>query len=193
MYNDRRLLSSQHLKKKSNQRRKLKNFSEILANRSNSKILSDQFKEKNIKQLLSLLNHWFIKQTLNRYHRYVKHFADKNSCLSLSTATARFTSGTRQHKICRFGKKIEDCKSFSYKTKMKFLVLLMVLISRGDGLMFNLEANSRKCLKEEIHKGVLVTGDYDISSHPGQVRKFSIDQWPIDLSTNLTRIVQKIN
>ena len=56
--------------------------------------------------------------------------------------------------------------------KMKFLVLLIVLISRGDGLMFNLEANSRKCLKEEIHKGVLVTGDYDISSHPGQVRKF---------------------
>jgi hypothetical protein len=42
--------------------------------------------------------------------------------------------------------------------------------------MFNLEANSRKCLKEEIHKGVLVTGDYDISSHPGQVRKFVIDQ-----------------
>ena len=112
MYNDRRLLSSQHLKKKSNQRRKLKNFSEILAIRLNSKILSDQFKEKNIKQLLSLLNHWIIKQTFNRYHRYVKHFADKNSCLSLSTATARFTSGTRQHKICRFGKKIEDCKSF---------------------------------------------------------------------------------
>jgi hypothetical protein len=60
--------------------------------------------------------------------------------------------------------------------KMKFLVLLTILISRGDGLMFNLEANSRKCLKEEIHKGVLVTGDYDISSHPGQVRKFVIDQ-----------------
>merc|ERR1711963_967347 len=36
-------------------------------------------------------------------------------------------------------------------------------------LMFHLEPNNRKCLKEEIHKGVLVTGDYDISSHPGQV------------------------
>ena len=52
---------------------------------------------------------------------------------------------------------------------MKFLMLLLVLIARGDGLMFNLEPNNRKCLKEEIHKGVLVTGDYDISSHPGQV------------------------
>jgi len=52
---------------------------------------------------------------------------------------------------------------------MKFLMLLLVLIARGDGLMFNLEPNNRKCLKEEIHKGVLVTGDYDISSHSGQV------------------------
>ena len=51
MYNDRRLLSSQHLKEKSNQRRKLKNFSEILANRSNSKILSHQFNERNYKTI----------------------------------------------------------------------------------------------------------------------------------------------
>ena len=27
---------------------------------------------------------------------------------------------------------------------------------------------SRKCLKEEIHKGVLVTGEYDINEVPGQ-------------------------
>jgi len=32
-------------------------------------------------------------------------------------------------------KKIEDCKSFSYMAKMKFLVLLTILLSRGDGLM----------------------------------------------------------
>jgi hypothetical protein len=28
--------------------------------------------------------------------------------------------------------------------------------------MFNLEPNNRKCLKEEIHKGVLVTGEYEV-------------------------------
>ena len=47
--------------------------------------------------------------------------------------------------------------------------LLALFIIEGDGLMFYLEANNRKCLKEEIHKGVLVTGEYDISSQPGQV------------------------
>merc|ERR1739838_252319 len=82
--------------------------------------------------------------------------------------------GTRQHKICRFGKKIQDCKSFSYKDKMKFLVLLMVLISRGDGLMFNLEPNGRKCLKEEIHKGVLVTGEYEVTELTGQKVDFIV-------------------
>merc|ERR1712018_1050635 len=57
-------------------------------------------------------------------------------------------------------------------TKMRPFHLLAVVaafIVQGDGLMFHLEPNNRKCLKEEIHKGVLVTGEYDISSHPGQV------------------------
>ncbi len=38
----------------------------------------------------------------------------------------------------------------------------------ADGLMFHLEPNSRKCLKEEIHKGILVTGEYDIAGQPDQ-------------------------
>ena len=46
---------------------------------------------------------------------------------------------------------------------------LMALSNLADGLMFHLEPNSRKCLKEEIHKGVLVTGDYDANQIPNQV------------------------
>ena len=46
---------------------------------------------------------------------------------------------------------------------------LMTLSNLADGLMFHLEPNSRKCLKEEIHKGVLVTGDYDANQIPSQV------------------------
>jgi len=46
---------------------------------------------------------------------------------------------------------------------------LMTLFNLADGLMFHLEPNSRKCLKEEIHKGVLVTGDYDANQIPNQV------------------------
>jgi hypothetical protein len=55
---------------------------------------------------------------------------------------------------------------------MKFRSLMAMLaffVANGDGLMFHLEPNNRKCLKEEIHKGVLVTGEYDISSQGGQV------------------------
>ena len=36
-------------------------------------------------------------------------------------------------------------------------------------LMFHLEPNNRKCLKEEITKGVLVSGEYEISKQHGQV------------------------
>ena len=46
---------------------------------------------------------------------------------------------------------------------------LMTLSNLADGLMFHLEPNSRKCLNEEIHRGVLVTGDYDANQIPSQV------------------------
>jgi len=49
------------------------------------------------------------------------------------------------------------------------LVAATLMVSSTHGLMFHLEPNSRKCLKEEIHKGVLVTGEYDISQQPDQV------------------------
>lgn len=35
------------------------------------------------------------------------------------------------------------------------------------GLMFHLAPNQKKCLKEEIHKDVLVTGEYHLSDAPG--------------------------
>jgi len=47
-------------------------------------------------------------------------------------------------------------------------VLCSMLFFSVDSLMFHLEPNSRKCLKEEIHKGVLVTGEYDVNEIPGQ-------------------------
>lgn len=36
-----------------------------------------------------------------------------------------------------------------------------------DCLMFHLPVNHQKCLKEEIHKDILVTGLYDISETSG--------------------------
>jgi len=57
----------------------------------------------------------------------------------------------------------------TYKSIISVAVGLITLCNLADGLMFNLEPNARKCLKEEIHKGVLVTGDYDANQIPNQV------------------------
>ncbi len=49
------------------------------------------------------------------------------------------------------------------------LASVLLLLTGCSGLMFHLEPNNRKCLKEEIHKGVLVTGEYDIGQQPNQI------------------------
>ena len=42
------------------------------------------------------------------------------------------------------------------------------LFSAVQGLMFELNPNGRKCLREEVQKDVLVTGEYEMSEVPGQ-------------------------
>lgn len=44
-----------------------------------------------------------------------------------------------------------------------FTILFVLYLSGVDCLMFHLEPMAKKCLKEEIHKDVLVTGDYDVT------------------------------
>lgn len=48
-----------------------------------------------------------------------------------------------------------DSKSF-----LQVFFISMVLVSQIESLMFYLPANVKKCLKEEIHKDILVKGDY---------------------------------
>jgi len=43
-----------------------------------------------------------------------------------------------------------------------------LMVPDADALMFHLAPNQKKCLKEEIHKDVLVTGEYSLSDAPGQ-------------------------
>lgn len=45
---------------------------------------------------------------------------------------------------------------------------MVLCFSTLDALMFHLSPNQKKCLREEIHKDVLVTGDYELSDGPGQ-------------------------
>lgn len=47
--------------------------------------------------------------------------------------------------------------------RLTVLLLLPVLIESVFSISFFLPVNSRKCLREEIHKDVLVTGEYEIS------------------------------
>lgn len=47
-------------------------------------------------------------------------------------------------------------------------VLFFICFVSIDCLMFHLPVNKKKCLREEIHKDVLVTGDYELSEAPGQ-------------------------
>lgn len=43
------------------------------------------------------------------------------------------------------------------------LLLAMVVLENADAVRFHLVPNSRRCLKEEMRKGVLVTGDYELT------------------------------
>ncbi|KAK6180763.1 hypothetical protein SNE40_008757 [Patella caerulea] len=49
-----------------------------------------------------------------------------------------------------------------------FIVILAICLSSIDAIMFHLSPNQKKCLREEIHKDVLVTGVYELSDAPGQ-------------------------
>jgi len=52
---------------------------------------------------------------------------------------------------------------------LKIVILSLALLSfEVYGLMFDLQPNGRKCLREEVQKDALVTGEYEISEVPGQ-------------------------
>lgn len=46
-------------------------------------------------------------------------------------------------------------------------ILLITLLPVAEALRFYVPANEKKCLKEEIHKNVVLTGEYEISDAVG--------------------------
>ena len=48
------------------------------------------------------------------------------------------------------------------------LLLLGLLVQDTVCISFHLEPDSRKCIREEVHKDVLVVGEYDIEVVPSQ-------------------------
>lgn len=51
--------------------------------------------------------------------------------------------------------------------RLLFLALFM-LISYGNCIMWNLQPNTQKCLKEELQQNVPVIGEFEVSEVPGQ-------------------------
>lgn len=48
-----------------------------------------------------------------------------------------------------------------------FVALLLAFATVSSALIFKLPVNSEKCLKEEIHKDVLVKGEYAVTALAG--------------------------
>lgn len=48
-----------------------------------------------------------------------------------------------------------------------FTVIALLIVS-VDGIMWKLQPNAQKCLKEELQSNVLITGDYEVQDAPGQ-------------------------
>lgn len=53
-------------------------------------------------------------------------------------------------------------------------ILMCFCLFEIDALMFHLSPNQKKCLKEEIHKDVLVTGEYELSDAPAQKTNLAV-------------------
>ena len=51
-----------------------------------------------------------------------------------------------------------------FRAMMEKLLLLFIAVTSVSGIQFMLESGKRKCLKDEVHKNVLVTGDFEISA-----------------------------
>lgn len=56
------------------------------------------------------------------------------------------------------------------------ILFVIICLSYVNSLMFMLSPNHKKCLREEIHKDVLVTGEYELSEAPGQTASLKVIQ-----------------
>lgn len=55
-------------------------------------------------------------------------------------------------------------------------LLAIFLIAQAHGIMFYLEPNTHKCLKEEVQADVLVSGEYEVSEAMGQKTDYVVSR-----------------
>ena len=56
------------------------------------------------------------------------------------------------------------------------ILLAIFVIGQAQAIMFYLEPNNHKCLKEEVHANVLVTGEYEVSEALGQKTDYVVSR-----------------
>lgn len=56
------------------------------------------------------------------------------------------------------------------------LLLVIVLISQTESIRFYVPPNGKKCLKEEIHKNVVVTGSYEFADNTGHLSSVHVSR-----------------
>merc|ERR1712019_73474 len=61
---------------------------------------------------------------------------------------------------------ISRVSSRTYRLNMMKLLGILPFLSISQAMYFKLEAGSEKCLKEEVHKDILVTGNYQVEDKP---------------------------
>ncbi len=61
-----------------------------------------------------------------------------------------------------------------YYLLVLYSVILVLNLIPTESLRFHLPPNTKRCLKEEMRKDVLVTGQYDLSDAPGQRTDLSV-------------------
>ncbi|KAK6038989.1 hypothetical protein COOONC_23507 [Cooperia oncophora] len=65
---------------------------------------------------------------------------------------------------------------------------LLTLVTVAYGIRFNVPANNKKCMKEEIHKNIVVTGEYEFSEaigYTGSVHVSFIDLFLLILTVSI--------
>lgn len=77
------------------------------------------------------------------------------------------------------------------------LLCVALFISYAQGIRFNLDPNSQKCLRDEMQAHQLVLGDYEISEAPGQTIDYVVSlngstKRSFNLDLNRTKSYSKI-
>ncbi|CAN7994854.1 unnamed protein product [Ixodes hexagonus] len=58
---------------------------------------------------------------------------------------------------------------------LALVAFLTLSLSAVESIRFTVKPNSKRCLKEEVMKGVLVSGEYDLSDTPGHKTDITVD------------------